>query len=467
MAAEASARLDFPRAGRDGAMAALIAFGLLLPLIGFNTVQNIHNELILETRWPLLAIMVAIVAAGRFLHSLFFVPWRERAALRSRPDGERAWMRYGAIWLTPFTLGFAIFYPVLALWLSGFQGAVKWIDNFGVQILIYVMLGWGLNIVVGLAGLLDLGYVAFYAVGAYSYALFAKAFGFSFWILLPIAGCLAASWGIMLGFPVLRLRGDYLAIVTLAFGEIIRLVLINWVPVTNGYAGISGIPRPTFFGIPFNASDEGFAARFGLEFSPIYRTIFLYYLILGLALLTAAMTVRLRRLPLGRAWEALREDEIACRSLGINTTNTKLTAFAMGAMFAGFAGSFFAARQGFISPESFTFMESAVIVAIVVLGGMGSLVGVALAAVIMIGGTEIMRELDFLKSVFGRDFDPTQYRMLLFGLAMVLIMIWKPRGLIGTRDPSILLRRQQRRSIAPPGDRKLIQAATVRSEGGG
>jgi branched-chain amino acid transport system permease protein len=238
---------------------------------------------------------------------------------------------------------------------------------------------------------------------------------------------------------VLRLRGDYLAIVTLAFGEIIRLILINWVPVTNGYAGISSIPRPTFFGIPFNASDEGFAARFGLEFSPVYRTVFLYYLILALALVTAALTVRLRRLPIGRAWEALREDEIACRSLGINTTNTKLTAFAMGAMFAGFAGSFFAARQGFISPESFTFMESAVIVAIVVLGGMGSLLGVAIAAVIMIGGTEIMRELDFLKAVFGSDFDPAQYRMLLFGFGMVLIMIWRPRGLIATREPSTLL----------------------------
>ncbi len=150
----------------------------------------------------------------------------------------------------------------------------------------------------------------------------------------------------LLGFPVLRLRGDYLAIVTLAFGEIIRMVLINWVDLTNGYAGISTIPRPTFFGIPFTANDDGFAARFGLEFFPIYRTVFLYYVILALALLTAFVTVRLRRLPVGRAWEALREDEIACRSLGINTTNTKLTAFAMGAMFAGFAGSFFAARQG-------------------------------------------------------------------------------------------------------------------------
>jgi branched-chain amino acid transport system permease protein len=169
----------------------------------------------------------------------------------------------------------------------------------------------------------------------------------------------------------------------------------------------------------------------------------LYYLILALALLTAFVTIRLRRLPVGRAWEALREDEIACRSLGINTTNTKLTAFAMGAMFAGFAGSFFAARQGFISPDSFTFLESATILSIVVLGGMGSQIGVAIAAVVMIGGTEIMRELDFLKLIFGATFDPTQYRMLLFGLAMVLIMIWRPRGLIATRDPSVVLKERK------------------------
>ena len=164
-------------------------------------------------------------------------------------------------------------------------------------------------------------------------------------------------WGIILGFPVLRLRGDYLAIVTLAFGEIIRLVLINWVDLTNGYAGISGIPHVTFFGIPFTDDDDGFAAIFHLPYTPIYRTIFLFYLILALALLTNFVTLRLRRLPIGRAWEALREDEIACRSLGINTANTKLTAFALGAMFGGFAGSFFSVRQGFVSPESFTFIE--------------------------------------------------------------------------------------------------------------
>jgi branched-chain amino acid transport system permease protein len=445
-----------PGALRESAFTAAIAFGLLLPLVGFNTVQNIRNELVLETRWPLLLSLVAVIGAARFIHLLLIAPsyarWAARGRVRttSAPAGSKF-----ASALAVLTLAFAVLYPVLALWLAGFQGAAKWIDNFGVQILIYVMLGWGLNIVVGLAGLLDLGYVAFYAVGAYSYALLATTYALSFWILLPIAGTLAALWGILLGFPVLRLRGDYLAIVTMAFGEIIRLVLINWVPVTNGYAGIASIPRPTFFGIPFNATESGFAARLGLEFSPIYRIIFLYYLILGLAFITGAVTVRLRKLPLGRAWEALREDEIACRSLGINTTNTKLTAFAMGGMFAGFAGSFFAARQGFVSPESFTFMESAVVVAIVVLGGMGSLLGVAIAAVLMIGGTEIMRELDFLKTIFGSDFDPTQYRMLLFGFAMVLIMIWRPRGLIATREPSILLRWHSHTALAEKPGRLL------------
>jgi branched-chain amino acid transport system permease protein len=449
MAQAPQARATILRAIRDALLAGLIAFGILLPLVGLQTAVNIRNELMLRPRPLLLAAMVALVVALSLLNSLVLRPLAARRATR-RSEAANLRAAEGratlARFVTPFALGFAFLYPVIAVLLAGMQGSVKWIDNFGIQILIYVMLGWGLNIVVGLAGLLDLGYVAFYAVGAYSYALLAKAFGFSFWVLLPLAGILAAFWGVLLGFPVLRLRGDYLAIVTLAFGEIIRLVLINWVALTNGYAGISSIPRPTFFGIPFTAADDGFAAVFGLEFSPIYRTIFLYYLILCLSLVTAFVTVRLRRLPIGRAWEALREDEIACRALGIDTTKTKLSAFAIGAMFGGFAGSFFAARQGFISPESFTFMESAMILSIVVLGGMGSQLGVAIAAIAMIGGTEIMRELDFLKAVFGSQFDPTQYRMLLFGLAMVLIMIWKPRGLISTRDPTAFL--HEKKTIA-------------------
>jgi len=427
---------------KDALGSALVALGLAVPILALRTEQNMANELILQPRWGYVGIAVLAAFVGRLLYLTAAraprLP-RPRAGLSTAAAGNA-----GRIFAVA-GLALLLLYPPLALTLAGSAGSIKWIDNFGIQILIYVMLGWGLNIVVGLAGLLDLGYVAFYAVGAYSTALLVHNFGFGFWLCLPIAGIMAAFWGIMLGFPVLRLRGDYLAIVTLAFGEIIRLVLINWVPVTGGYAGISGIPRPTFFGIPFNASDEGFAAVFGLEFTPLYRTIFLFYVILALALLTNWVTLRLRRLPVGRAWEALREDEIACRSLGINTTNTKLTAFAIGAGFGGFAGSFFAARQGFISPESFTFLESALVVAIVVLGGMGSQIGVAIAAIGMIGGTEILRELDWLKRIFGADFEPTHYRMLLFGLAMVLLMIWRPRGLIASRRPSIFLR--ERRAV--------------------
>jgi branched-chain amino acid transport system permease protein len=243
---------------------------------------------------------------------------------------------------------------------------------------------------------------------------------------------------------VLRLRGDYLAIVTLAFGEIIRVVLLNWYEFTGGPNGISGIPKPTFFGLDFVRGEDGFAAFFGLEFSTIHRFIYLYYIIFLLALITNIVTMRLRRLPVGRAWEALREDEIACRSLGINTRNTKLTAFSIGAMFGGFAGSFFATRQGFISPESFTFLESAIILAIVVLGGLGSQLGVVISSIVMIGGIELLRNIGFLSQIFGPDFEPTQYRMLIFGLAMVLIMVWKPRGLISSRSPSVVLKEKKK-----------------------
>ena len=185
---------------------------------------------------------------------------------------------------------------------------------------------------------------------------------------------------------------------------------------------------------------------FHLPMSSVYYKIFLFYVILLLCLLTAFVTIRLRRMPIGRAWEALREDEIACRSLGINTTNTKLTAFAIGAMFGGFAGSFFAVRQGFVSPESFNFLESAIILAIVVLGGMGSLVGTAVAAIAMIGGTEALRNMSFLKDIFGESFTPELYRMLIFGLAMVVVMVWKPRGFVGSREPTAFL--FQRRAVS-------------------
>ncbi|MCB9992873.1 MAG: high-affinity branched-chain amino acid ABC transporter permease LivM [Hyphomicrobiaceae bacterium] len=430
----------YASAAREAVLAGLLSLGLFVLIIGFKTDQNIRNELIIEPRFGLLITVVAIVTVGRFVISAFVQPWlearRKQKAAEPVSEAPPSFFRRN---FAKIVIAAALIYPAVIITLTGPAGSLKWVDNFGIQILIYVMLAWGLNIVVGLAGLLDLGYVAFYAVGAYSYALLSDWFGLSFWVLLPVAGILAATWGVILGFPVLRLRGDYLAIVTLAFGEIIRLVLINWTEVTKGTFGISNIQKATLFGIKFDASPEGFAHLFHLPISSAYYKIFLYYLVLGLALLTALVTIRLRRMPIGRAWEALREDEIACRSLGINTVTTKLTAFATGAMFGGFAGSFFAVRQGFVSPESFVFLESATILAIVVLGGMGSLMGIAVAAFVMIGGIEILRELDFLKLVFGDNFTPELYRMLIFGLAMVVVMVWKPRGFVGSRSPSAFL----------------------------
>jgi branched-chain amino acid transport system permease protein len=415
-------RIDIAAPLKEAGIAALIAFGLFSLMIGIRTDQGPTGALVVTTRFDDLAMIVGAVFIGSLARSLLFGSHGSSLArfipARIGDIAARALPFFGAA-----LLAFAFLAPILF-----YQD--RYLLDLGILVLTYVMLGWGLNIVVGLAGLLDLGYVAFYAVGAYSYALLAQSSGWSFWVCLPLAGILAAFWGVLLGFPVLRLRGDYLAIVTLGFGEIIRLVLLNWQSFTGGPNGISGILRPSFFGIPFDNTDDGFAARFGLEFTPLHRIVFLYYVILALALLTNWVTLRLRRLPIGRAWEALREDEIACRALGINTTNTKLTAFAIGAMFGGFAGAFFATRQGFISPESFTFGESALILAIVVLGGMGSQVGVAVAALVMLGGFELFREFD-------------QYRMLVFGLAMVVIMIWRPRGLVATRDPSVYLKERK------------------------
>ena len=405
-------------------------FGLFVPLIGIETRQNIHNELVLVDALGLARPSSSRSSrSGASLRRLFVRAVSRRAAKavgqRTAPVAPPLSRLHQQHFAPIGARRCCSSIPFIVLPLAGFQGSLKWVDNFGIQILIYVMLGWGLNIVVGLAGLLDLGYVAFYAVGAYAYALLGH----------RISACRSGSccrspaswppcWGVVLGFPVLRLRGDYLAIVTLAFGEIIRLVLINWREVTNGWLRHLGHPQGhASSACRSTSSPNGFAADVRpAASSSAYYKIFLYYLILLLALLTAFVTIRLRRLPIGRAWESLREDEIACRSLGINTTNTKLTAFAIGAMFGGFAGSFFAARQGFVSPGILHLPGIGDrSLAIVVLGGMGSLIGIAVAAVVMIGGTEILREMEFLKVVFGDELHAgTQYRMLLFGLAMVV-----------------------------------------------
>ena len=455
---------------KEAAITAAVSAALMVSLIGLHA-RTQASGLVIETRFADVAIAVGLIFFGRYALVLtqrampwpavagglvcaaagWMVPfpnrllqilciaggavvavWGIRAIVKSR-RGERAYdpaavrqsgaslMQRASPWLGAALILFAVALPLMPF-------ADRRLMDLATLILIYVMLGWGLNIVVGLAGLLDLGYVAFYAVGAYSFALLAHNFDMSFWVCLPIAGLMAAFVGVVLGFPVLRLRGDYLAIVTLGFGEMIRIILINWVPVTRGPDGISGIPKPSFFGLPFKRRPpegvESFHQFFDLSYSSTHRIIFLFYVVLILALLINAFILRIRKMPIGRAWEALREDEIACRALGLNPTNIKLSAFALGAMFGGIAGTVFATRQSFISPESFTFIESAIILAIVVLGGMGSQIGVVIAAIVLIGLPEWFREIQ-------------EYRMLAFGALMVLIMIWRPRGLLSYRVPTV------------------------------
>jgi branched-chain amino acid transport system permease protein len=275
--------------------------------------------------------------------------------------------------------------------------------NIMTNALMYVMLGLGLNIVVGIAGLLDLGYVAFYAVGAYAYALLNLHFDMGFWMALPIGAALAALLGIILGFPVLRLRGDYLAIVTLGFGEIIRLILENWNEFSQGPSGIANIDRPGFFGMEMS-----------LEGSINY----IYYMMVVMVIITIFVVNRMQDSRIGRAWLALREDDIACQAMGIDRTKTKLMAFALGATWAGFAGVVFAAKTTFINPASFTFLESAIILSIVVLGGMGSILGVIIGALVLILLPEYLRAL-------------SEYRMLAFGAILVTMMVFRPQGFIG------------------------------------
>jgi branched-chain amino acid transport system permease protein len=414
--------MDLAQRAKDSALTAFVALILAIPLVGFNTNLPGGGPDI-ATRWDWVAIAVAVVFVGRF--ALGLVPPRRQV---ERPPVVSLFLTKHQQLLGWIGLGIAIVWPYLPF-------ASQYLLDLATAVLIYIMLGWGLNVVVGLAGLLNLGYAAFYAVGAYTLALTAAYWNFGFWEALPLAGVVSAVVGILLALPVLRLRGDYLAIVTLGFGEIIRIVLINWQSFTYGPNGVNGLPRPTFFGLPLSArppaGGETFAQFFGIDFNPSQRYIFLYFITLALALLVNFFIVKLRRLPVGRSWEALREDEVASRALGINPVTVKLSAFAIGALLAGFAGVFFATRQGFVSPESFNFQESATVLAIVVLGGMGSQLGIALAAIILVTLPE-----------FGRDF--AQYRMLLFGAAMVGIMIWRPRGLFAIRTPSILMSKAKR-----------------------
>jgi len=327
-------------------------------------------------------------------------------------------------WVGFALIGFAL--AVLPFALT--QVGTTWVRITNYAIL-YILLALGLNIVVGFAGLLDLGYIAFYAIGAYVYALLASPqFGLHlpFWVILPIGAAVAALFGAILGAPTLKLRGDYLAIVTLGFGEIIRIFLNNLsrpVNITNGPQGIAGID-------PFTL--PGF--RFDTPFK-------YYYLLLAVVLVVIVINLRLQNSRIGRAWEAIREDEIAARAMGINTRNLKLLAFAMGASFGGIAGGMFSAIQAFISPESFILVESIMVVSMVVLGGMGNIWGVILGALLLSFVPEILRwtVTPLQEALFGRMLvDPEVIRMLLFGLALVLVMLFRPAGLL----PSAVRKRE-------------------------
>ncbi len=405
-----------PETFKNAVAAALVTAILTIPLLGMQ-LQLEGYRVVLNTHWT--PVLVAVLAV--FLFQLAKPALSRSSAAIKLPALPRLQAGQQRV-VVLILLAVALVWP--------FFGSRGYVDVMTLA-LIYVVLGLGLNIVVGFAGLLDLGYVGFYAVGAYTYALCNQYFGLSFWECVPLAAAASALFGFLLGFPVLRLRGDYLAIVTLGFGEIIRLLLNNMTSLTGGPDGVSGIPKPSVFGLvmarnPLTEGGTTFHQVFGLTYQGGHMVIFLYFLALLMVLFTYFVTSRLLRMPMGRAWEALREDEIACRSLGINPTKVKLSAFTLGAAFAGLAGSFFAARQGLVTPESFTFIESALILAIVVLGGMGSQLGVILAAILLTVLPELARSF-------------AEYRMLIFGLVMVLMMMWRPQGLLPATRPHVEL----------------------------
>jgi branched-chain amino acid transport system permease protein len=404
--------IDIKKSLVDAILAGLVALIVFGPIVGVVLDGYGFNLETTRVAW-----IVAIVMAGRFALSMFLQTPKGLRILEGfestgsgvhvLPPDYKTRLR----WIIPVVIVVAVVFPFFSN--SYLLGVV-------ILGLIYVLLGLGLNIVVGLAGLLDLGYVAFYAIGAYGLALGYQYLGLGFWTVLPLAAIIAGLAGCILGFPVLRLHGDYLAIVTLGFGEIIRLILNNWLSLTGGPNGMAA-PLPTFFGLEFGkrAKEGGvpFHEFFGIAYNPDVKYYFIYAVLFLVVLAVLYVKHRLTRMPVGRAWEALREDEIACRSMGLNHVLVKLSAFTIGASTAGLAGVFFATYQGFVNPTSFTFFESALILAIVVLGGMGSTIGVVIAAFVLTVAPELLRGF-------------AEYRVLLFGILMVLMMIWRPRGLI-------------------------------------
>ena len=375
-------------------------FGLLWPLLGIHAdgTLSFGNAF---TVWFYIFAVTVVFVIGAVLNKQGLLTWISQPAgtLRTKLTALNSTIPQW-VWLVVVAI-LAFIFPLV----TG-----RYEQDVAINVLVYICLGLGLNIVIGLAGMLDLGYIAFYGVGAYTYAILSVNYQFSFWLSLPLAAGTASLAGCIIGYPTLRMRGDYLAIVTLGFGEIVRIILNNWMQLTNGPNGILGVNAP---GIYFFSFADGFS----IEHLYLKKLHYLYYVILLLCIFTIIAVRRLNVSRIGRSWEAIREDETAAELMGVNTYMLKLLAYAMGALFAGLAGAFFAARMRFVSPESFTFLESATVLAMVVLGGMGSIPGVILGALALIVLPEIFREFEL-------------YRMLCLGGAMVLIMVFKPGGFV-------------------------------------
>lgn len=368
------------------------AFILLFPMLAVNEGQFV---------WDRLLKVMGVLALGGILVMAY------RAAMKGR-SLKPAMFKEGLPFKVPkkAMIWIGIVIVLILPWITD-----NYAKDVAINVLIYVSLGLGLNVVVGLAGLLDLGYIAFYAVGAYTYALLNTQYGVPFWVALPLGCLISAMAGTIIGYPTLKMRGDYLAIVTLGFGEIIRIVLNNWDKVTQGPNGVLGIKAPSLY---YPAIGDG-----GFQFAQLYmkNLTWLYYLILVIALVTVAAVNRLNYSRIGRAWMAVREDETAAELTGIHTTRMKLFAYILGAIFAGIAGAFFAAKVRYVNPSSFVFLESALVLCIVVLGGMGSIPGIVLGAAAIIVLPEMFRGLEL-------------YRMAAFGGAMTFMMVFRPEGLI-------------------------------------
>lgn len=391
---------EFKKVLKPYVLGMLWLLGLLWPMLGIHPdgTLSFHQTF---TVWGYIAAGSLVCIIAYLLHvsnTASFISTPVTRAVQGIKKSATALPTW--VWLAALLI-FALAYP---------QFAGRYGTDVAISVLFYICLGLGLNIVVGLAGMLDLGYIAFYGVGAYTYALLNTTYGFAFWVCLPFAAVFAAIAGCIVGYPTLRMRGDYLAIVTLGFGEIIRLILNNWMELTNGPNGVLGLDRIVWFRFLFED---------GISFETIWvkKLQLFYYFALGLAVVVIIVVHRLNFSRVGRAWESIREDETAAELMGVNTFLYKLMAYGMGAFLAGLAGAFFAARMKFVSPESFTFLESAMVLCMVVLGGMGSIPGVILGVIALIALPEAFRQFE-------------AYRMLIFGLTMIVMMLFRPAGLI-------------------------------------